>query len=364
LIKEYLSLVLSLIALLLLINTNSLGDISAQLNNIPLQSNISQNSPNSPMGQEINLSKIATDVKNPQTGETEALSIKDPQTGETEFIASSEIELNNSNDSLRAGEVDSDDTGLELGDNINNNRLIENLLDVNRALDLNVNSRDEITRENLKELLAESVNNKLVSNEIAGNVETVEDLSIAKNLQEREFNLFKSCIIDPNSNGFSRSANYEIRGKASMWNPEMKNYTVSKDTYVGLNSRGDKVTGDIRSGDFNPMIEINRIVTNCYSEKDFRSNSIPLIKTIPIKSHSLNPPTNSCPEGFNIGYNIHGTINNLKNTITIDNPSDMYFSLSMRSDFVNGNLESYIQVGPLYGSYKINNIYTTCTIEN
>ena len=363
-IKEYLSLVLSLIALLLLINTNSLSDISAQVNNIPLQSNISQNSPNSPMGQEINLSKIATDVKNPQTGETEALSIKDPQTGETEFIASSEIELNNSNDSLRAGEVDSDDTGLELGDNINNNELIENLLDVNRALDLNVNSRDEITRENLKELLAGSVTNKFLSNETAGNVEAVEDLSIAKNLQEREFNLFKSCIIDPNSNGFSRSANFEVSGKANMWNPESKNYNITKNISIELNSRGDKVTGDIRSGEFSAMIGSDQIVTNCYSEKDFRSNSVQLPKTIPLKSYSLNPPINSCPEGFNLEYDIYGTINNAQHTIKIDNPTDMYFSLSMRSDFVNGNLNNYIQVGPVYESFTINNIYTTCTTKD
>ena len=319
-IREYLSLVLSLIALLLLVNTNSLSDIYAQVNNTPLQSNISQNSPNSTMGQEINLSKIVTEVKNPQTGETEALSIKDPQTRETEFIESSEIELNNSNDSLLAGEVAGNiETleGIELGD-----------------LEL-------------------------------------DDLSIAKTLQERELNLFKSCIIDPNSHGFSSFATYEIGGKASMSNPEIRNYTVSKDMYVGLNSRGDKVTGDIRSGDynpnipnFNPMIEINRIVTNCYSEKDFRSNSIPLLKTIPLKSHSLNPPTNSCPEGFHIIYNIYGTINNLKNTITIDNPSSMSFSLRMSSDFVNGNLESRIQVDDLRSPFKINNINIICTTEN
>jgi len=100
--------------------------------------------------------------------------------------------------------LDGTDTELgdtELGDNVNNNRLIENLLEVNRALDLNVNPRDEITRENLKELLAGSVTNKFLSNEIAGNVEAVEEgkradnLDTARSLQEKKFTQLESLEL-------------------------------------------------------------------------------------------------------------------------------------------------------------------------
>ena len=298
--------------MLLLVNTNNNSDIYAQVNNSPLQSNTSQNSPNSTMGEEMNLPKIVTDVKNPQTGETEALSIKDPQTGETEFIESSEIELNNSNDSLLAGEVD---------------RNLETLEGIELLGDLGL-----------------------------------EDLSFAKSLQEREINLFKSCIIEPTSKGFSTRADFIVSGKANMWNPENRNITIDKNIYIELNSRGDKVTGNIRSGDFSAMIiESDRVITNCHSAKDFRSNSVQLPKTIPLKSYSLNPPTNSCPEGFNIEYDIYGTMNNSPRTITIENPSEMYFNLEMNSDFVNGNLNSYIQVGELSDYFKFNNIYTLCT---
>jgi hypothetical protein len=107
--------------------------------------------------------------------------------------------LDASNFNLDGTDIELGDT--ELGDNINNNRLIENLLDVNRALELNVNPRDEITRENLKELLAGSVTNKFLSNEIAGNVEAIEEgkradnLDTARSLQEKKFTQLESLEL-------------------------------------------------------------------------------------------------------------------------------------------------------------------------
>ena len=80
------------------------------------------------------------------------------------------------------------------------------MLDVNRALGLNNNPRDDITRENLKELLAGSVNNKFLSNEIAGNIEAVEEgkradnLDTANSLQEKKFTQLESLELATEAN--------------------------------------------------------------------------------------------------------------------------------------------------------------------
>src|ERR671910_598017 len=56
------------------------------------------------------------------------------------------------------------DDEIELGDNIDRDRLTENILEFTRELDQDSNPRDEITRENLRELAAGSITNKLLSN--------------------------------------------------------------------------------------------------------------------------------------------------------------------------------------------------------
>ena len=94
----------------------------------------------------------------------------------------------------------SNDIDIELDDSRNNNGILENLLELDESTDP-VNPQDEITRENLKELLAGSVTNNLLSNEIAGNLEAVEEgksaglLASARSIQEREFSQLEALEL-------------------------------------------------------------------------------------------------------------------------------------------------------------------------
>ena len=124
-----------------------------------------------------------------------------PQTSTT-IESAVESAVRNSLGAASNFNLDGTDTELGvpgIGDNVNNNGLIENLLEANRGL--NVNPRDEITRENLKELLAGSVTNKFLSNEIAGNIEAVEEgkradnLDTARSLQEKKFTQLESLEL-------------------------------------------------------------------------------------------------------------------------------------------------------------------------
>jgi hypothetical protein len=93
----------------------------------------------------------------------------------------------------------SNNIDIELDDN-GNNDIFDNLLELDGSTGT-VNTRDEITRENLKELLAGSVTNKFLSNEIAGNVEAIEEgkradnLDTARSLQEKEFTQLESLEL-------------------------------------------------------------------------------------------------------------------------------------------------------------------------
>jgi hypothetical protein len=94
----------------------------------------------------------------------------------------------------------SNDIDIELDDSGNNNGILENLLELDESTDT-VNPQDEITRENLKELLAGSVTNNLLSNKIAGNLEAIEEqgsaglLASARSIQEREFSQLEALEL-------------------------------------------------------------------------------------------------------------------------------------------------------------------------
>ena len=122
-----------------------------------------------------------------------------PQTSTTESAVRSLTESNLLDDTgIELGDISRDD--IELGDNINRNNLVENLLETKRAFALN-NPRDENTRENLKELLAGSINNNLLSNKIAGNLEAIEEqgsaglLASARSIQEKEFSQLEALEL-------------------------------------------------------------------------------------------------------------------------------------------------------------------------
>src|SRR5918995_2432388 len=128
-----------------------------------------------------------------------------PQTSITESAVRSLTGSNLLDDTgIELGDISRGDIELgdiELGDNINRNNLVENLLETNRAFALNFNPRDEITRENLKELLAGSITNNLLSNKIAGNLEAIEEqgsaglLASARSIQEREFSQLEALEL-------------------------------------------------------------------------------------------------------------------------------------------------------------------------
>jgi hypothetical protein len=164
--------------------------------------------------------------------------------------------LDASNFNLDGTDIELGDT--ELGDNVNNNRLIENLLDVNRGLDLNVNPRDEITRENLKELLAGSVTNKFLSNEIAGNVEAIEEgkradnLDTARSLQEKKFTQLESLELATDAANIVSDLN-GIFSKCDPANYDMAVHTIKGKTDL------NKILSNVKNND---DISIELIVDN------------------------------------------------------------------------------------------------------
>ena len=103
---------------------------------------------------------------------------------------------------LDASNFNRDGTGIELddielGDNVNSNRLIENLLETNRALGLNFNPRNDITKENLRDLLAGSITNRLLSNEIAAEPDLI-DSNLLLNLADNDSKTISSILNDTN----------------------------------------------------------------------------------------------------------------------------------------------------------------------
>ena len=138
-----------------------------------------------------------------------------------------------------------------------NNGILDNLLELDESIGT-VNTQDEITRENLKELLAGSVNNKFLSNEIAGNVEAVEEgkradnLDIARSLQEKKFTQLESLELATDANAIISDLN-GIFSKCDPTKYDMAVHTIKGKTDF------NKILSNVKNND---DISIELIVDN------------------------------------------------------------------------------------------------------
>ncbi len=176
---------------------------------------------------------------------------------------------------------------------------------------------------------------------------------------------FKSCILDPSSSALSTSASYQLNGRAKIAYPSTNgNYTINSQwlTIYLYSDTSNKVKGDLSFGDLRANINLDPIVTQCYSYKNFRDLSpLPVIAT---GASQINPPFNSCPAGFDITYSISAEVQNKKQVVTIRDPNDMYFNLNINSDFSRGELGSTISFPEIDETLNINSISTTCKIRS
>ena len=138
-----------------------------------------------------------------------------------------------------------------------NNGILDNLLELDESTGP-VNTQDDITRENLKELLAGSVNNKFLSNEIAGNVEAVEEgnradnLDTARSLQEKKFTQLESLELATDANVLVSDLN-GIFSKCDPTKSDMAVHTIKGKTDF------NKILGNVKNND---DISIELIVDN------------------------------------------------------------------------------------------------------
>jgi hypothetical protein len=150
----------------------------------------------------------------------------------------------------------SNNIDIELDDN-GNNDIFDNLLELDGSTGT-VNTRDEITRENLKELLAGSVTNKFLSNEIAGNVEAIEEgkradnLDTARSLQEKKFTQLESLELATDAANIVSDLN-GIFSKCDPANYDMAVHTIKGKTDL------NKILSNVKNND---DISIELIVDN------------------------------------------------------------------------------------------------------
>ena len=176
---------------------------------------------------------------------------------------------------------------------------------------------------------------------------------------------FKSCIVDPSSLALSTSASYRIHGEGKIDNPsENGNYTINKWLSVSLIMDAfNQISGGFSVGDLYATIKFNPIITECFNSKNFQDSQLSSLtaKITPYASQ-INPPFNSCPSGFDIRYAIAGNVIIPKEqTITINDPNNLYFGIDIYSDFRTGELRGNVQFPGIYESFNLDSISTTCT---
>lgn len=177
---------------------------------------------------------------------------------------------------------------------------------------------------------------------------------------------FKSCIIDPSSLALSTSASYRIHGDGKINSPsENGNYTINQWLSVSLiiDTAFNKISGGFSVGDLYATINFNSIITECINSKNFQDSTLSSLtpKITPYASQ-INPPFNSCPSGFDIRYEIAGKlIIPNEQTITINDPNNLYFGIDIYSDFITGELRGNVQFPGIYESFNLDSISTTCT---
>jgi hypothetical protein len=215
---------------------------------------------------------------------------------------------------------------------------------------------DDISLDEVGEVQAEGDLIDDITNDEAGQVQYYEKMRGTPYLKSP----FKSCIINPTSKAFSDQASYEIRGQAQA--RDSGNYSINRYITLDLNYIDNKLTGYVSTGDFSAMINANEITTTCKNSKDLSTFSTPSSIIIPRQSHIINPPLNSCPSDSDIRYYISGTFNRIKDNdiIKIDNPNEMYFNAYFSSYFKEGTHAADLSIGPLYDSFKVENIFTEC----
>jgi hypothetical protein len=177
---------------------------------------------------------------------------------------------------------------------------------------------------------------------------------------------FKSCIIDPSSLALSTSASYRIHGVGKIDSPsETGNYTINQWLRVSLIiDEFNKISGGFSIGDIYATINFDPIITECYNSKNFQDSKLSsLTPKIISYASQINPPFNSCPSGFDIRYEIAGKlIIPDEQTITINNPNNLYFNMDLYSDFTRGELRGNVNLPGIYQSFNLDSISTTCTI--